>query len=32
MILARIIRVEMVSVLEADFIRTARAKRLPAAP
>lgn len=30
-ILARIIRVEMVSVLEADFIRTARAKRLPSA-
>jgi peptide/nickel transport system permease protein len=29
-ILARIIRVEMVSVLEADFVRTARAKRLPA--
>ena len=29
-ILARIIRVEMVTVLEADFIRTARAKRLPA--
>lgn len=28
-ILARIIRVEMVSVLQADFIRTARAKRLP---
>ncbi len=28
-ILARIVRVEMVSVLEADFIRTARAKRLP---
>jgi peptide/nickel transport system permease protein len=28
-ILARIIRVEMVAVLEADFIRTARAKRLP---
>lgn len=28
-ILARIIRVEMVSVLEADFVRTARAKRLP---
>lgn len=30
-ILARVIRVEMVSVLQADFIRTARAKRLPAA-
>lgn len=29
-ILSRIIRVEMVSVLEADFVRTARAKRLPA--
>ena len=29
-ILARIIRVEMVTVLDADFIRTARAKRLPA--
>ncbi|MCO5973596.1 ABC transporter permease [Actinoallomurus soli] len=29
-ILARIVRVEMVGVLEADFIRTARAKRLPA--
>jgi peptide/nickel transport system permease protein len=28
-ILARIIRVEMVSVLQSDFIRTARAKRLP---
>jgi peptide/nickel transport system permease protein len=28
-ILARVIRVEMVTVLEADFIRTARAKRLP---
>jgi peptide/nickel transport system permease protein len=28
-ILARIIRVEMVTVLEADFVRTARAKRLP---
>lgn len=27
-ILARILRVEMVSVLEADFVRTARAKRL----
>ena len=27
-ILARIVRVEMVGVLEADFIRTARAKRL----
>ena len=29
-ILARIIRIEMVTVLEADFVRTARAKRLPA--
>jgi peptide/nickel transport system permease protein len=29
-ILARIVRVEMVTVLEADFVRTARAKRLPA--
>ena len=29
-ILARIVRVEMVSVLDADFVRTARAKRLPA--
>ncbi|PRX46912.1 peptide/nickel transport system permease protein [Prauserella shujinwangii] len=29
-ILARILRVEMVGVLESDFIRTARAKRLPA--
>ena len=29
-ILARIIRVEMVAVIEADFVRTARAKRLPA--
>jgi peptide/nickel transport system permease protein len=29
-ILSRIIRVEMVAVLEADFVRTARAKRLPA--
>ena len=29
-ILARIVRVEMVGVLEADFVRTARAKRLPA--
>jgi peptide/nickel transport system permease protein len=28
-ILARIVRVEMVTVLGADFIRTARAKRLP---
>ena len=27
-ILARIIRIEMVSILEADFVRTARAKRL----
>jgi len=30
-ILARVIRIEMVTVLQADFIRTARAKRLPAA-
>lgn len=30
-ILARIVRVEMVAVLEADFVRTARAKRLPKA-
>jgi peptide/nickel transport system permease protein len=29
-VLARIIRVEMVSVLLADYVRTARAKRLPA--
>lgn len=29
-ILSRIIRVEMVAVLEADFVRTARAKRIPA--
>jgi peptide/nickel transport system permease protein len=28
-ILSRILRVEMVAVLEADFVRTARAKRLP---
>ena len=28
-ILARIVRVEMVAVLEADYVRTARAKRLP---
>jgi len=28
-ILARIIRVEMIGVLEADYVRTARAKRLP---
>jgi peptide/nickel transport system permease protein len=28
-ILARIIRIEMVTVLQADFVRTARAKRLP---
>ena len=28
-ILARIVRVEMVGVLQADFVRTARAKRLP---
>jgi peptide/nickel transport system permease protein len=30
-ILARLLRVEMVTVLEADFIRTGRAKRLPSA-
>jgi peptide/nickel transport system permease protein len=30
-ILARIVRVEVLAVLDADFIRTARAKRLPAA-
>lgn len=29
-ILARILRVELVSVLQADYVRTARAKRLPA--
>jgi peptide/nickel transport system permease protein len=29
-VLARIVRVEMVSVLRADYVRTARAKRLPA--
>lgn len=29
-VLARIVRVEMLAVLDADFIRTARAKRLPA--
>ena len=29
--LARIMRVDMVAVLQADYIRTARAKRLPAA-
>ncbi|HWC24417.1 MAG TPA: ABC transporter permease [Flexivirga sp.] len=29
-ILARILRVEMISVLRADYVRTARAKRLPA--
>jgi peptide/nickel transport system permease protein len=29
-ILARIVRVELVGVLQADFVRTARAKRLPA--
>ena len=28
-VLARILRVEMLTVLEADYIRTARAKRLP---
>lgn len=30
MILARILRVEMVATLRADYVRTARAKRLPA--
>lgn len=30
-ILARILRVELIAVLHADYIRTARAKRLPAA-
>jgi peptide/nickel transport system permease protein len=29
--LSRILRVDMVAVLQADFVRTARAKRLPAA-
>lgn len=29
-VLARIVRVEMVAVLQADYLRTARAKRLPA--
>lgn len=29
-VLARIVRVEMLAVLETDYIRTARAKRLPA--
>jgi len=29
-VLARIVRVEMLSVLQADYVRTARAKRLPA--
>lgn len=29
-VLARIVRVEMVTVLRADYVRTARAKRLPA--
>ncbi|MFH8252758.1 ABC transporter permease [Microbacterium sp. B2969] len=29
-VLSRIVRVEMLTVLDADFIRTARAKRLPA--
>lgn len=29
-LLSRIVRVEMLSVLRADFVRTARAKRLPA--
>ena len=29
-ILARIVRVEMLAVLETDYVRTARAKRLPA--
>lgn len=30
LVLARILRVEMLAVLQADYIRTARAKRLPA--
>ncbi|GLY70423.1 ABC transporter permease [Amycolatopsis taiwanensis] len=30
-ILSRILRVELLAVLQADFVRTARAKRLPAA-
>lgn len=30
-VLARILRVELIAVLQADFVRTARAKRLPAA-
>lgn len=30
-VLARIVRVEMAAVLHADYVRTARAKRLPAA-
>jgi peptide/nickel transport system permease protein len=30
LVLARIVRVEMVTVLRADYVRTARAKRLPA--
>jgi peptide/nickel transport system permease protein len=30
-VLARILRVEMIAVLQADYVRTARAKRLPAA-
>jgi peptide/nickel transport system permease protein len=29
-VLSRIVRVEMLSVLQADYVRTARAKRLPA--
>lgn len=29
-VLSRIVRVEMVAVLQADYVRTARAKRLPA--
>jgi peptide/nickel transport system permease protein len=29
-VLARIVRVEMLTVLETDYVRTARAKRLPA--
>lgn len=29
-VLARILRVEMIAVLQADYVRTARAKRLPA--
>jgi peptide/nickel transport system permease protein len=29
-VLSRILRVEMIAVLQADYVRTARAKRLPA--